>query len=215
MISVEEFQDALSGLHLQASRAEIQQLMEQFDSDANGMLDYKEFTSWLLGNRRTRKKEQLEQLEKRLTTFAQGGSGWQLRRTPRVWSELLTSEVEKRLIDNIDLLEKKLQHKASARNPPVGNPPAYVTSTQLWRVLLEELQLKISTDHFTYFIQRLQRQVVDGVELVEFQPFIDYFRDLEVRRRSERKAQTKLQDRSRRKTVRQVLTRWQSFFCRV
>jgi Ca2+-binding EF-hand superfamily protein len=202
VISIEELQHGLAGLHLDVSRAEIQQMMDQFDADSSGMLSYEEFTSWLLGKRRDRKRDQMADLQKRLTTFAQGGSGCQLRRTPRVWSGMLTTKIEKRLIDNIGLVEKKLQEKEAARDPPV---PGFVTSTQLWRVLLEQLGLKISTDHFTHFIQRLQRQMVDGVELIEYQPFVAYFRKLDARRRRERKVKAKVHDRCRRKTVRSVL----------
>eukprot|EP01049_Picozoa_sp_SAG25_P020344 SAG25_NODE_6932_length_517_cov_1.476077_1_plen_91_part_10 len=91
MISIEELQHGLAGLHLDVSRAEIQQMMDQFDADSSGMLSYEEFTSWLLGKRRDRKRDQMADLQKRLTTFAQGGSGCQLRRTPRVWSGMLTT----------------------------------------------------------------------------------------------------------------------------
>eukprot|EP01045_Picozoa_sp_COSAG04_P010527 COSAG04_NODE_647_length_11596_cov_18.199878_10_plen_85_part_00 len=74
---------------------------------------------------------------------------------------MLTDEVEKRLIDNLHLVEEGCIEKEKARAVE-GQYRNHIRATDLWRVLLEQLQIKISHDHFTHFIQKLPRQQVMG-----------------------------------------------------
>ena len=54
--------------------------------------------------------------------------------------------IDRILIDNIDVIEKALVKKEKAR-PVEGQYRKHVRPTDLWRVLLEQLGLKISHDH--------------------------------------------------------------------
>eukprot|EP01052_Picozoa_sp_SAG31_P047296 SAG31_NODE_9411_length_1282_cov_1.409975_1_plen_113_part_10 len=71
-----------------------------------GMLDYEEFTDFLLRKKRQRDKKRMTELETRLLTFCQEGTPCGLKVTPRHWKRLLSEEVQKRLTDNIDLIEQ-------------------------------------------------------------------------------------------------------------
>ena len=149
-ITVQEFSQGLKALHMHISPREIDEMMEEFDHDHSGLLEYPEFTEFLLGKKRQRDRARIQALETRLLTFCQEGASCQQRVTPRHWKRLLTDEVQKRLTDNIDLIEATLHEK----DPRYSTPDeGYVTPVQLHRALLEKLGLKVSTDHFTHFIQ--------------------------------------------------------------
>ena len=205
-ITVEEFAQGLNGLHLNPTAAEVDALMAEFDQDNDGTLTYREFSHFIAGRKRVSRKKQLKDLDTRLNTFAQSGMEARMKRTPRVWTSMLTEEIEKRLIDNIDVIEKALVKKEKAR-PVEGQYRKHVRPTDLWRVLLEQLGLKISHDHFTHFIQRLPRQQVSGVELVDYQPFLDHWRKVDAKRKSDRIAKSKKMAEKRRDQVFKVMSK--------
>ena len=202
-ITVHEFARGLKALHIHATEREVQQLMRDFDKDSTGMLDYVEFTDFLLGKKRQRDKKRMDELETRLLTFCQEGSTCGLKVTPRHWKRLLSDEVQKRLTDNIDLIERTLHDK----DPRFGSEDeGFVTPVQLHRVLLEKLGLKVSTDHFTYFIQKLPRRTIGGQSVVAYQPFVDYFRGVIVKEKKRKVKQAAVSDQRRRAVENQVRT---------
>ena len=164
------------------------------------------FETNLETHKKVSRKKQLKDLDGRLNTFAQAGANPRMKRTPRVWSSMLTDEVEKRLIDNLHLVEEGCMEKEKTRAVE-GQYRNHIRATDLWRVLLEQLQIKISHDHFTHFIQKLPRQQVGGVELVDYQPFLDYFRKTHDKRKKERMAKAKKHAVKRRGAVRKVQTK--------
>lgn len=125
-ITVDEFAQGLHGLHLHPTKAEVDgrytgsphhsplskdvserlsvitALMVEFDEDNDGMLSYREFAQFISGRKRVSRKKELKELDARLNTFAQSGVDARMKRTPRVWTGMLTEEIEKRLIDNIE-----------------------------------------------------------------------------------------------------------------
>ena len=52
-----------------------------------------EFAQFIAGRKKVSRKKQLKDLDGRLNTFAQAGANPRMKRTPRVWSSMLTDEV--------------------------------------------------------------------------------------------------------------------------
>ena len=106
----------------------------------------------------------------------------------------------------MDVIEKALKVKEEAR-PVEGQYRKHVRPTDLWRVLLEQLGLKISHDHFTFFIRKLSRQKVSGVELVAYEPFLNHFRRQASERKTRRLKKAKKQAEKRRDQVFKLMTK--------
>ena len=106
----------------------------------------------------------------------------------------------------MDVIEKALKAKEQAR-PVEGQYRKHVRPTDLWRVLLEQLGLKISHDHFTFFIRKLSRQKVQGVELVAYEPFLNHFRRQAAKRKTGRLKKAKKQAEKRRDRVFKLMSK--------
>lgn len=106
----------------------------------------------------------------------------------------------------MDVVEEALKQKEKAR-PIEGQYRKHVRPTDLWRVLLEQLNLKISHDHFTFFIRNLSRQKVGSVELVAYEPFVKHFRKKAAERKARRLKKVKKQAEERRKRVFKLMTK--------
>eukprot|EP01052_Picozoa_sp_SAG31_P042955 SAG31_NODE_6993_length_1825_cov_1.440904_3_plen_314_part_00 len=75
--------------------------------------------------------------------------------------------------------------------------------------------MKVSTDHFTYFIQKLPRRTMYvksktpqkdmvPISMVAYQPFIDYFRGVIIKEKKQRAKQASVADQRRRATENKV-----------
>ena len=205
-ITLQEFAQGLNGMGLHPTQKELDALMKDFDRDNDGMLSYNEFAHFIAGRKHVSRKKQLKDLDERLNTFAQADADPRMKRTHRVWTNMFNEEIKKRITDNVDVIEKALKEKEAAR-PVEGQYRNHVRPTDLWRVLLEQLGLKISHDHFTFFIQRLSRQKVNGVELVDYQPFLDFFRKQERDGKVRRLKKAKKQAEQRRDRVFKLMSK--------